>query len=44
MNNTPELAYGTVALAVSVKNVQISVATVNNMLAVEAGERLKCLA
>lgn len=43
-NNTPELAYGTVSTAVSVKNVQISVATANNMLAVEAGERLKCLA
>lgn len=41
-NDTPELALKTVSDAVSVKNVQISVAPANNMLAVEAGERLKC--
>ena len=41
-NNTPELALKTVSSAVSVKNVKISVAPANNMLAVEAGERLQC--
>ena len=41
-NNTPELAMHTVSAAVSVKNVKISVAPANNMLAVEAGERLQC--
>ncbi len=41
-NNTPDLALKTVSAAVSVKNVQISVAPANNMLAVEVGERLQC--
>lgn len=41
-NNTPELAYATVAAAISGQNAEISVAPANNMLAVEALERLKC--
>lgn len=42
-NNTPELALSTVRAAVSGENTEISVASPNNLLAVEAHERLKCL-
>lgn len=42
-NNTPALALSTVRAAVSGENAEISVAPANNMLAVEAHERLKCL-
>ncbi len=41
-NNTPELAYAAVAAAISGENAGISVAPANNMLAVEALERLQC--
>ena len=41
-NDTPELALSAVSAAVSGKNVQISVAPANNMLAVEAGESVQC--
>ncbi len=41
-NDTPELALNAVRAAVSCENVQISVAPANNMLAVEAGERVQC--
>ena len=41
-NDTPELALRAVRAAVSSENVQISVAPANNMLAVEAGERVQC--
>lgn len=42
-NNTPELAYKTVYDAISTENAEISVAPMNNLLAVTAGERVKCL-
>ena len=42
-NNTPELAYKTVYDAITTENTEISVAPMNNLLAVTAGERVKCL-
>ena len=42
-NNTPELAYNTVNDAVSTETAEISVAPMNNLLAVTVGERVKCL-
>lgn len=42
-NNTPELALSAVQSAVSTDNTEIYVAPANDMLAVGAGERLKCL-
>ena len=42
-NNTPELAYATVMAALSGQNAEIRVAPANNLLAVEAPERLQCL-
>ncbi len=41
-NDTPELAFETVSAAVSDKNVKISVAPANNMLAAEVCERVQC--
>lgn len=41
-NNTPELALQTVSKALLAENIELSVAPENNLLAVEAEERLKC--
>lgn len=41
-NNTPELAYKTVRDAISTEKAEISVAPMNNLLAVTVGERVKC--
>lgn len=42
-NNSPKLAYDTVHAAISTQNAEISVAPMNNLLAVTVGERVKCL-
>lgn len=42
-NNTPELAYNTVHDAILTEKTEISVAPMNNLLAVTVGERVKCL-
>lgn len=42
-NNSPKLAYDTVCAAISTEDAEISVAPMNNLLAVTVGERVKCL-